>query len=127
MFFLATLLASAGYYFGYYISIFNPVATPLLKNVLHLSDETTPSIKDVQGNIFSFTALMAFATLFFVPTINKRLGRLKAIFLGEILGILTMAPFLFLDQFESDIVKIRWLEGSRLLTGMVMALNTSSG
>lgn len=127
MFFLATVLASAGYYFGYYISIFNPVATPLLRNVLHLSDDTTPSIKDVQGNIFSFTAIMAFATLFFVPTINKKLGRLRAIFLGEILGIVSMAPFLFLDKFESDLIKVRWLEASRLLTGIVMALNTSSG
>lgn len=97
MLFLSTLIASSGYYFGYYISIFNPVATPFLKNVLNLTDDSKPSVKEIQGNIFSFTAITAFATLFVAPAIHNKIGRLRGIFLGEILGLLSIMPFLFLD------------------------------
>lgn len=127
MAFLTVLFASGSYQFGFYLSIFNPLATPLLKNVLHLSDQSDPSISEVQGNIHSFPAITAFLTLLFLlPVMTGRLGRIRTVFAGEIIGLLMICSYLFLDKFSSDRSRVAWLGFVRLLTGVVVSVNTAT-
>ena len=119
------ILSSSSYYFGYYLSIFNPLATPLLKDVFGLSNDTKPTFDSVQGNIHSFPAFVAFLTLMFLQApLTRYFGRLRTVFLGEFLALLTAFAFVMLDQFESLSSKIYWLEGIRLVSGVVLAINT---
>ena len=127
MAFLTVLFASGSYQFGYYLAIFNPLATPLLKNVLHLTDQTKPSISEVQGNIHSFPAITAFLTLLFLlPFMTSYLGRIKTVFAGEIIGLVMICSYLFLDFFIDDSARIAWLGGVRLITGIVVSVNTAT-
>jgi MFS family permease len=126
--FLVILLASSSYFFGYYLSIFNPLATPMLKQVFLLTDETTPTFNQVQGNIHSLPGVTAFMTLaFFGSSMTVRWGRLKTIIIGEFLSMFTAASFLLIDYFESNTSKIYCLYVVRLLSGVVIAINTSCG
>ena len=54
------------------------------------------------------------------------LGRIKTVFAGEVIGLIMICSYLLLDQFESDKSRIAWLGFVRLITGVVVSVNTAT-
>ncbi len=67
--FLATFLAMGRFYQGFCISIFNPLAGPLLTNVLGIDKTTQPEIYDYyNGAFFAVFSIGAMVGVFSVGT-----------------------------------------------------------
>lgn len=111
---ICTLIASGGIFFGYYISVFNPMGTPLLKNVYHLNKEDKASALGNLNLLFSFGALVM---VIFSGSISSRVGRTRSLLLAEILALLTLALY--------NIESLSCLYLARFISGFIAGLNTS--
>lgn len=85
---VALALASSGYSIGYYVSIMNSMAGPMLDGAFKLSREERIS---TVGNLNSFFALGAALGVLFGSKIMDKIGRRKTNMLLDVLSIVVIA------------------------------------
>lgn len=118
--FLATFLAMGRFYQGFCISIFNPLAGPLLTNVLGIDKTAHPEMYDYyNGAFFAVFSIGAMVGVFSVGALSNRYGRVPIMFFGEVLALGN--SFLYLVQ------DVRVIIGARFISGVISGINTIAG
>lgn len=108
----AIALAMGGYYFGYYIGIFNPLGTPLVERVYN---RTGDAKDDLVGSINLYFTLGAAISVFISGPLADFFGRIRLILFCEVIAVLTCALY----WIESVPV----LLGVRFLSGIITGIN----
>jgi MFS family permease len=89
---LLLMLGSGGYYFGYYMGIWNPLGQKHLR--LNLGVEVD-FIETAQGLINVCYAVGAMFGCLFGSVLAVRIGRIRLIFLVDILSLVTVVGYMF--------------------------------
>ena len=115
----AILLATGAAYFGYYISIYNPLNNKYFFNKAYnvaLDDEKTQN--EYIGNINLFFSLGAMIGVLFGGFIADQIGRIKMLLLVDLLAVVAAAGYFF-DH------PIYITYGMRFMGGITSAVYTS--
>jgi MFS family permease len=113
--FKCLVISYGGSYMGYYLTVFNPMGSPLLKKVYKVSEDDYASIIGNINLIFSLAIVVC--CLVSGPLANK-IGRFNMLLIGEILALIS--------YYFYTIQSIHFLYLARLLSGIVVGFNTSS-
>lgn len=111
--YLTLIISSGGSYFGYYIACFNPLGSPLLEYIYYIPQNETQTIL---GNLNLFFALGAMILVFFSGFVTKRLGRINALLLAEVLALVSYAGY---SQRN-----LKVLQATRVLSGIITGINS---
>jgi hypothetical protein len=89
---LLLMLGSGGYYFGYYMGIWNPLGQKHLRLNLSVDDDF---VETAQGLINLFFAVGAMFGCLFGSVLAVKIGRIRLIFLVDILSLVTVVGYMF--------------------------------
>jgi hypothetical protein len=89
---LLIMLGSGGYYFGYYMGIWNPLGQKHLRLNLGVEDDF---IETAQGLINVFFAVGAMFGCLFGSFLAVHIGRIRLIFYVDILSLVTVVGYMF--------------------------------
>jgi hypothetical protein len=89
---LLLMLGSGGYYFGYYMGIWNPLGQKHLRKNLGVEDDF---IETAQGLINVCYAVGAFIGCLFGSYLAVYIGRIRLIFYVDILSLITVVGYMF--------------------------------
>ena len=110
--YLTILIASSGCFFGYYNTIFNPLATPLLQEEYKLQGAEKTKI---QGNLHLMWALGATIGVISSSPLMTKFGRIRMTIVFETLAMACYASFCFKNLII--------LQSARALSGFVTGLS----
>ncbi len=117
---LATFLALGGFYHGFCVSIFNPLAGPLLTHVLGIDKAEQPEKFDYyNGAFYAVFSVGAMAGVFSVGALSNRFGRVPLMFFGEVLALGNAFLYLVRD--------VRVIIGARFVSGVISGINPIAG
>ena len=117
---LATFLAMGKFYQGFCVSIFNPLAGPLLTEVLGYDKTKEPEIYDYyNGAFFAVFSIGAMIGVFSVGALSNKFGRVPLMFLGEVLALGNAFLYLVKD--------VRVIIAARFISGIISGLATIAG
>lgn len=110
-------LGSSGIFFGFSLSIFNPMGTPVLKHIYGIESEIDRA--EIIGNIFMLTAFGCMLMVTVSGYLIERIGRIKSLLFCE---ILTIIAILLLTVKNLAILYL-----ARFLTGLVFSMGVPFG
>lgn len=113
-FMLMITYALGGFYFGYYVTIFSPLAEKFYMHKFNLDEDSAMMLNNDANLLYSIGAAIA---CLFGPFLSNNLGRFKTILLIE---FFTAASYI-LFGFEIMYVNI----AGRFLSGMISGQNTT--
>lgn len=112
---LMLLVASGGYYFGFYIGVFNALGTELLIQVYNIPNEK--EIRTTNGRINMFFTVGNLVGVLIVTYLTNKIGRRRLLILAELLG--------FLLFFAYTVQNLHVLLGVRFLCGVAGGVNSA--
>ena len=92
----ALLCASGGFYFGYYMSIFNPLSKPVLTGVYGITDKDYISAKSNVAMIFSLGAMVGCV---YSSYSSEKIGFFKTMVFGVVLELFCYSLYA-IEQYE---------------------------
>ena len=111
---MTIIISAGGAYFGYYISIFNPLADPLLNEVYDVQKSEQEVVK---GNLNFYFAMGALFSVMVSGWLSDNVGRMRMLLVAELLALLTYAGY--------SIKSIPILYCVRVLSGIIAGFNTA--
>ena len=117
--FRTIVLALGGFYFGYYLVIYNPLGYPVLVGVLGMNKEVDSSkINTTLGLINFLFPIGALVSVILGGRLESKLGRRIILYSGEILALITLVIYMFPN--------IPMICIARFLSGLVTGINLES-
>lgn len=113
---LAAIIGSGGFYFGYFMSIFNPIGKPLLTGHYKMTEDQADN---VLGNVNLFFCIGAGLACILFGKLSDLFGRVRLLIAFEFLAIIASACY-YVD-------KIPLLYTARFFGGMIAGVNVAGG
>lgn len=113
--FMMLLVATGGYYFGFFVGVFNSLGSGILKNVYGFEDEAKLAV--IIGRINMFFTVGNLIGVLIVTYLTNKIGRRRLLILSEILC--------FILYFCYTIENIHVLLGVRFLGGVAGGINSA--
>lgn len=114
----ALLLGSGGFYFGYYVAIFNPLFFPMLTGSFGYDKTKDENLLNTYfGLVNLFFCLGAMIGVLVSGYLSDKFGRRPILYSGEIIALIGLVPSIF--------AHIAPLLISRIINGVVTGINSS--
>ena len=113
------ILSLGGWHFGYYVVCMNALTKPIITGAFGYSSENTDAstLNTISGMVNFVFAMGALIGTFFTGELAGRFGRRSMLYVGDILGLVTILP-LAISHLASFLI-------GRFVSGLVAGINIS--